>query len=225
MDKPPASGAHARYRPFGTPGPTGWNDHGDPVHRPQQGDTPGSLSVNDHGTPLPGKVPLLPDEHYAEVVKRINETIGQINSAAHSEVIEKLRTCFAAVGGHGNLEHTEDKISHYVQCYFYARLLAAQGKVHSMSNNDWKESPVQEKLKTDSVEYRKTGEFFQPLALPGKAPGAALNLSYQRIGQLAPRGEGPTQDDRSSYWTEKGSTDGIRDRVLADGRLRAYVSI
>ena len=45
MIRPPALGPHAKHRPLGTPGPTGYNDHGDPQHHRRRGGTPGPLAL------------------------------------------------------------------------------------------------------------------------------------------------------------------------------------
>jgi hypothetical protein len=82
---------HGRHRVFGTPGPTGCNDHGDPCHANRAGPTPGSLGVNDHGTPLPGPTALLlPDQRQGNDV-HISQTTEEANFPAASRTEQKLR--------------------------------------------------------------------------------------------------------------------------------------
>jgi hypothetical protein len=102
MIRPPVAGMHGRHRAFGTPGPTGWNDHGDPCHASQAGPTPGSLGVNDHGTPLPGPSPLLLPKQRQDNEAHTNQITEKANVTAHSRTEQKLQASLGSEGAHGS---------------------------------------------------------------------------------------------------------------------------
>jgi hypothetical protein len=221
---PPAAGIHGRYRTLDTPGPNGWNDHGDPTHRRRQGNTPGPLGDDDHGTPLAGRLPLISNERDAEVARLIDETIARANAAAGpGDIAARLKSCLAAVGQAHAAGDLQDPKLRYAECYFAARRLTVEGKA-SIAPDDHPDAPPDAHWKLGGVEYRKPGEFFKPLAQAARnIPSAAAGLGYQRIGQQPPLPG--VEQDRSSYWTEKGSLDGSRDRAAGVDDLRPYSTI
>lgn len=221
MRNPPAVGIHARHRTLDTPGPTGWNDHGDPTHRRRQGNTPGSLGDDDHGTPLAGRLPLLGNQHDAEIEKIIDETIARANAAgAARDLAAKLQACLAAVGQAHQGDRVQDPKLHAVEGYFEARLRTVEGKAN-IAPDEHPEAPQLEQWLLGSVEYRVPGEYFKPVTGPaGNVPLEAASLSYRRIGQQPPAP--PVAADSSSYWSEKGRTDGLRDRAAGGAELRLY---
>ena len=221
---PPAAGIHGRYRTLDTPGPNGWNDHGDPTHRRRQGNTPGPLGDDDHGTPLAGRLPLISNEGYAEVAKLIDETIARATAAAGPrDIAARLQACLAAVGQAHAAGDLQDPKLRYAECYFAARRLTVEGKA-SIAPDDHPDAPPDAHWKLGGVEHRKPGEFFRPLAQAARnIPSAAAGLGYQRIGQQPPHPR--VEQDRSSYWTEKGRLDGLRDRAAGVDELRTYSTI
>jgi hypothetical protein len=222
---PPATGIHGRYRSLDTPGPNGWNDHGDPTHQRRQGNTPGPLGDNDHGTPLAGRLPLISNERDDEVARLIDETIARANAAAHPGdiVAARLQSCLAAVGQAHAVGDLQDPKLRYAECYFAARRLTVEGKA-SIAPDDHPDAPADAPWKLGGVEHRKPGEFFKPLAQAARnIPSAAAGLGYQRIGQQPPHSG--VEQDRSSYWTEKGRLDGLRDRAAGVDDLRPYSTI
>ena len=224
MSKPPAPGTHAKHRPLDTPGPLGWNDHGDPCHWRRQGRSPGSLSVNDHGVPLPRKPFLLSDELDGEVVRKINQTIEQINAAAQPDAAAALRACFEASKSRGNVEARDDT-EQCVLSYFHARLVACEGKTSVERDVDWPAAWSRDGVAIGAVEYRRIGVFFKPLTWAvGGAEQAATGLSYERIGQSAPHGERTALADRSVQWAEEGRADGLRDRYAPGATLRTHAT-
>src|SRR5437763_16625318 len=108
--KPPASGSHARHRVLGSPGPTGWNAHGDPCHWRRQGPTRGPLGINDHGTPLGGKFALLLPERHPEIVNRINGIIAVADALANRPTAAKLQACLRAVKSHDSAGFGQDDV-------------------------------------------------------------------------------------------------------------------
>ena len=223
MTNPPAAGIHGRYRTLDTPGPNGWNDHGDPTHRRRQGTTPGPLGDDDHGTPLAGRLPLISNERDAEVVRLIDETIARANvTSGPRDIAARLQFCLAALGQ----AHVADDLQYpklgYAECYFAARRLTVEGKA-SVAPDDPPDAPPDADWKLGGVEYRKPGEFFKRLAQARNIPSAAAGLSYQRIGQQPP--DQGVEQDRSSYWTEKGRLDGLRDRAAGADDLRPYSTV
>jgi hypothetical protein len=221
---PPAAGIHGRYRTLDTPGPTGWNDHGDPTHRRRQGSTPGPLGDDDHGTPLAGRLPLISNEHDAEVARLIDETIARTTAAAGPrDIAARLQSCLAAVGQAHAADDLQDPKLRYVECYFAARRLTVEGKA-SIAPDDHPDAPPDAHWKLGGVEHRNPGEFFKPLAQAARnVPSAAAGLGYHRIGQQPPHPG--IEQDRSSYWTEKGRLDGLRDRAAGVDDLRPYSTI
>jgi len=217
---PPAAGIHGRHRTLDTPGPTGWNDHGDPTHRRRQGSTPGPLGDDDHGTPLAGRLPLISNERDAEVARLIDETIARANAAARpGDIATRLQSCLAAVGQAHAADELQDPKLRYAECYFAARRLTVEGKA-SIATDDHPDAD----WKLGGVEHRKPGEFFKPLAQAARnIPSAAAGLGYQRIGQQQPYSG--VEQDRSSCWTEKGRLDGLRDRAARVADLRPYSTI
>jgi hypothetical protein len=214
----PAAGIHGRYRTLDTPGPNGWNDHGDPTHRRRQGKTPGPLGHNDHGTPLAGRLPLISNERDAEVARLIDETIAKGNAAADpGDIAGKLQSCLAAVGQAHAADDLQDPKLRYAECYFAARRLTVEGKA-GIATDDHPDAPPDAHCKLGGVEYRKPGEFIRPSA--PNIPLAAAGLGYQRIGQQPPHAG--VEQDRSSYWTEKGRIDGLRDRAASVADLGPY---
>jgi hypothetical protein len=224
MIKPPASGMHARHRVLGTPGPTGWNDHGEPCQWRQQGPTPGPLSVNDHGTPLPGNPALLPSERREEIATRINQLIAQADASPNAQTAQKLRTCLAAVKNHDATDRAPDETSRGAEAYFNARLLALEGKTGLTRDADQTGLSSGEALKMGAVEYRTMGSFFQPAA-SGRSAIATTELSYQRIGQCPPAHDTRLAAPHSaSDWIERGIADGLRDRADLPSKLRRYAA-
>lgn len=221
---PPAAGIHGRYRTLDTPGPNGWNDHGDPTHRRRQGATPGPLGNDDHGTPLAGRLQLISNERDAEVARLIDETIARANAAAGpGDIAARLQYCLAAVRQAHAPGDLQDPKLRYAECYFAARRLTVVGKA-SIAPDDHADAPPDAHWKLGGVEHRKPGEFFKPLAQAARnMPSAAAGLSYQRIGQQPPHPG--VEQDRSSYWTEKGRLDGSRDRAAGVDDLRPYSTI
>ena len=138
---PPASGIHGRYRTLDTPGPNGWNDHGDPTHQRRQGNTPGPLGDDDHGTPLAGRLPLISNERDAEVARLIDETIARANAAAGPrDIAARLQSCLAAVGQAHAAGDLQDPKLRYAECYFAARRLTVEGKA-SIAPDDHPDAP------------------------------------------------------------------------------------
>jgi hypothetical protein len=221
---PPAVGIHGRYRTLDAPGPNGWNDHGDPTHRRRQGNTPGPLGDDDHGTPLAGRLPLISNERDAEVARLIDETIAGANAAARpGDITARLQSCLAAVGQAHAAGDLQDPKLRYAECYFAARRLTVEGKA-SIAPDDHPDAPSDAHWKLGGVEYRKPGEFFKPLAqATPNIPSAAAGLGYRRIGQQPPLPG--VEQDRSSYWSEKGRLDGLRDRAAGTDDLRPYSTI
>lgn len=221
MRNPPAVGIHARHRTLDTPGPTGWNDHGDPTHRRRQGNTPGSLGDDDHGTPLAGRLPLLENQHDAEIERIIAETIARANAAGASpDIAAKLQACLAAVSQGHETDRVQDPKLQAVECYFEARLRTVEGKA-DIAPDEHPAAPPLEQWLLGSVEYRATGEYFEPLTgSAGNVPLEAASLSHRRIGQQPP--VPPVAVDSSSVWSEKGRTDGLRDRAAGGADLRPY---
>lgn len=222
--RPPVAGMHGRHRIFGTPGPTGWNDHGDPCHASQAGPTPGSLGVNDHGTPLPGPSALLSPERRQDIEADINQIIEAANSTAHSRTEQKLQACFDAVKNRGSADHSQDEAARCAEAYFYARLHALQGK-SAVTRGSHEQAPWRHALQIGGVDYRAVGTFFQSLG-SHRSSGAPLGLSYERIGQAVPgRDAGLAARDSTAEWIEKGMEDGLRDRSDVSGKLRRYASV
>jgi hypothetical protein len=223
MTKPPTTGTHARHRPLDAPGPLGWNDHGDPFHWRRQGRSPGPLSVNDHGTPLGARPLLLPSEQDERAVRQINETVSTVNSTANGDIATRLHACLVAVGTRQDTD-ARDATSRWVRAYFYARLLAFEGKTSILLETGGPEGPVTDLLTIGAVEYRTMGAFFQPLGVPGEGAGeATTGLSYQRAGQRPPTSRYAAAADRSVYWIEEGRADGLRDRSAGGDGLRTYL--
>jgi hypothetical protein len=223
MMKPPASGSHARHRVLGTPGPTGWNDHGDPCHWRRQGPTRGPLGINDHGTPLAGKLALLLPERHPEIVNRINAIIAVADALANQPKAAKLRACLRAVKSHDSAGFGQDDVSRCVASYFDARLLALEEKTGPTTANAHRlDFSPGETLNTGAVEYRETGSFFQsPASSVRLAP--RMELSYPRTGQRPPGHDTRlSAADSVSDWIEKGVADGLRDRSEPPGKLRRH---
>jgi hypothetical protein len=214
---------HGRHRVFGTPGPTGWNDHGDPSHASQAGPTPGSLGVNDHGTPLPPPSALLLPERRHDVEAHINQIIEEANAAAHPQTEHKLQACHDAVKNRDKVGRSQDEVGGCAEAYFYARLHALQGT--STVPGGHEQAPRRDALSTGGVEYRATGTFFQTPA-SNRSSRASLGLGHERIGQaLLGRDAGLTAGDSNADWIEKGIQDGLRDRSDASDKLRRHASI
>jgi hypothetical protein len=226
MRQPPVPGVHGRHRPLGTPGPIGCNDHGDPYHGCRQGATPGPVGDNDHGTPLSTRLKLILEPHDNEVAKKIGDTIHQINSEfAAKGIAAKLLSSLAAVRQHDESPGLLEMKSRYAELYFYARLLTFEGKLDILrdAGDSWTVS-ARAGLRTPAVEYRQMGEFFSsPVRAPSMAAKAALRLSYHRLGQSAVANQRAGEADHSSYWFEKGRSDGLRDRAVPEGALQTYL--
>jgi hypothetical protein len=218
--RPPASGIHAKHRALDTPGPLGWNDHGDPCHWRRHGWSPGSLSVNDHGVPLAKRRFLLSDELDGEVARQINRVINEINAAAHPDAVAALRTGLDACKGADDVEARDD-IKQCVLAYFHARLIACEGQTIVERDVDWPAAGSRHGVPIGAVEYRRMGAFFNPLTWAvGGAPHASTSLSYERIGQVPPHSERSAVADRSVHWADEGRADGLRDRVAPAEKLR-----
>lgn len=217
--RPPAAGMHGRHRVLGTPGPTGWNDHGDPCHARRGGPTPGSLGVNDHGTPLPEPAALLLAERRQDAEAHINQIIEAAGSA-QAQTEHQLQACLDAVKNQGNADQSQGEVARCAEAYFQARLHAVQGK-----NADTGGNRERAEYAVGGVEYRAPGTFFQPLGSQQSA-AAQRGLSYQRIGQALPgRSAGLAAPDSAAEWIEKGTKDGLRDRSDGPGKLRRHVPI
>lgn len=223
MDRPVA-GMHGRHRVFGTPGPTGWNDHGDPGHARRIGSTPGSLGVNDHGTPLPGPPALLPPERRQDVEDLIDRLIEGIDPAAHPRTEQKLQACLDAARSRGHVDRSQDEVVRCAEAYFYARLRPLTGS-SAVTGQPHEEPAWRSALQKGGVEYRAAGAFSQPAA-GLRSSGGPLGLSYGRIGQALPgRGAGLAVRDSIADWIERGTKDGLHDRSGAPGKLRRYASV
>jgi hypothetical protein len=215
---------HGRHRVFGTPGPTGWNDHGDPCQARQIGSTPGSLGVNDHGTPLPGSSALLPAERRQEVEALIDQIVEGTDSAAHPQTEQKLRACLDAFKSRGSVDRSQDEVGRCAEAYFYARLHALTGK-SALTEGNHEQALWRNALQIGGVEYRTVGAFFQPVG-GLRSSGEPLGLSYGRIGQALPgRDAKLAARDSTADWIEKGMRAGLRDRSGAPGKLRRYASV
>jgi hypothetical protein len=224
MMKPPVAGMHGRHRILGTPGPTGWNDHGDPCRASQSGPTPGSLGVNDHGSPLPGPAALLASERRQDTEAHINRIVEEANSTAHPRTEQKLQACLDAVKTRGSADYVQDEAARCAEAYFDARLHALQRK-SVVTGESLEQAPRRNALHIGGVEYRAPGTFFQPLG-SHRASGTPLGLSYERIGQALPgRDAELAARDSTADWIEKGTADGLRDRSDVSGKLRRYASI
>jgi hypothetical protein len=212
---------HARHRVLNTPGPTGWNDHGDPCHIRRTGPTPGSLSVNDHGTPLAEPLPLLSPALEQEITTRINGLIEEADSAAHRRTEEKLQACLDAVEKRESTDQSQDDAARCTAAYFRARLLALEGKC---ALTEEEVGPERDTAQTGGLEYRARGSFFRPLG-NYRLWETRLDLSYRRIGQSSPgRNTRFAARDGTADWVERGIADGLRDRSEVAGKLRRYVS-
>jgi|HubBroStandDraft_6_1064221.scaffolds.fasta_scaffold542958_2 hypothetical protein len=128
MTRPPAPGPHARHRSLETPGPTGYNDHGDPGHRRRRGVTPGPLGQNDHGMPLSTR--RHPVEVYDDnVALLINHIIDQANRAIGSAALEgKLQFCLDLAKQNRRDKGEEQQKYRDLECYFLARIGAIEEK-------------------------------------------------------------------------------------------------
>lgn len=224
MIRPPVAGMHGRHRVFGTPGPTGLNDHGDPCHAGRAGPTPGSLGVNDHGMPLPEPSALLPAESRQDIEAHINQIIEEANASPHPRIEQKLQACLDAAKNRGAANHLQDDTARCAEAYFDARLQARQGKT-AATGGVQEQAPGRNALQSGGVEYRAAGSFFQPLER-GRASGAPLGLSYERLGQALPgRDAGLAAGDSIADWAGKGARDGVRDRSDTSDKLRRYASV
>lgn len=221
--RPPGSGIHAKYRTLDTPGPLGWNDHGDPRHWRRDGRSPGSLSVNDHGVPLGKKIFLLPDEVDGEVARQINRVVDE--AAVHPDAAAALRACLDACKAVGNVESgASDDTGECVLAYFQARLMACEGHATVEGDVDWPAAGSADGVRIGAVEHRRMGAFFSPPQwAAGGAPHASSSLSYERIGQLPPHSERTPVTNRSVHWAEEGRADGLRDRTTPKGKLRNHL--
>ena len=222
MRPPPVAGMHGRHRIFDTPGPTGWNDHGDPCHARRTGPTPGSLGVNDHGTPSPGPAALLLPEHRRDVGALINRIVEEVNAAAHSHTEQALQACLVAVKN-GGIDRPQAAAARCAEAYFSARLNAFRVR-SGPTGGTGEQDPWRNAVRTGGVEYRTPGAFFQPLG--SQSSVAPLGLSYERISQSPPaRDAGLAARDSTAFWIEKGAEDGSRDRADTSGTLRPYAPV
>jgi hypothetical protein len=220
----PVVGMHGRHRAFGTPGPIGWNDHGDPCQARQTGSTPGSLGVNDHGTPLPGSSVLLLPERRQEIEALIDQIIERTGSAAHLQIEQRLQACLDAAKNRGSVDGSQDEVGRCAEAYFYARLHAL--KVQSaVTEGSREKARWRNALQIGGVEDRTVGAFFQTVGGLRSSSGPP-GLSYGRIGQALPgRDAGLAARNSTLDWIERGMRDGLRDRSGAPGKLRRYASV
>lgn len=219
----PVAGVHGRHRVFGTPGPTGWNDHGDPCQARRIGSTPGSLGINDHGTALPRPSALLLPERRQDVEARIDRIIEGTDSTAHPRIEQQLQACLDAAKDRGSVDRSQAEVGRCAEAYFYARLHALKGSAATEESHE--QAPWRNATQIGGVEYRTVGAFFQPVGGLRSADGP-LGLSYGRIGQALPgRDAGLASRDSAADWVAKGTKDGLRDRLGAPGKLRRYASV
>src|SRR5581483_3127913 len=133
--RPPSAGTHGRHRVLGTPGPTGWNDHGDPCRARHAGPTPGSLGVNDHGAALPEPAALLLPERRQHIEAHINDIIESAD-VAHPRTEQKLQACLNAVKNGRSEDAARDEVARCAEAYFHARLHASHGKSAAAGESD-----------------------------------------------------------------------------------------
>ena len=223
--RPPASGIHAKYRTLDTPGPLGWNDHGDPCHWRRDGRSPGSLSINDHGLPLGKKIFLLPDEVDGEVARQINRVVDEVDAAVHPDAAAALRACLDASKPWAmSSSGARDDTGECVLAYFQARLMACEGHATVEGDADWPAAGQQMGYGLARSSTEGWVRFFSPPQwAAGGAPHASSSLSYERIGQLPPHSERTPVTNRSAHWAEEGHADGLRDRTTPKGKLRNHL--
>jgi hypothetical protein len=213
MTRPPGLGPHARHRAFGTPGPTGYNDHGDPGHRRRQGGTPGPSGHNDHGTPLSGKT-FARELHDDDVARTINDIIDHVNRDSHSRRLEeRLQLCLDLAKRTRVEQGEDDQKSRDVEWYFRGRLHALSGGVDAS-----------EPFADDGAAW--AGDIFnQGWVWAGNMPSEATHPSRHRLGQWAPHvGRQPLQGPHESavHWAVNGAADRLRD-ALGEGDLSAHL--
>jgi hypothetical protein len=213
MTRPPALGPHARHRSLGTPGPTGYNDHGDPGHRRRRGATPGPLGHNDHGMPLSIK-PRRVDVYDDEVTMMINGIIEQANGAMASAVLEsKLQFCIDLAKQNRRDKSEEDQRYRDVECYFQARMEEIEGRAN-ISN-----------YLTGQATAWASDFFERGWIRAGDMPLKVLHPSYDRLGKWS-RGHGdqpiPGPYDSALRWAANGAVDRLRDHSLGEGELQTH---
>jgi hypothetical protein len=214
MIRPPALGPHARHRSLGTPGPTGYNDHGDPSHRRRHGATPGPLGHNDHGMPLPSQ-PRHSVVNDDEVAMMINGIIDQANRVMASAPLERRLQFCTDLAKKNRRQSTGEEDQRYrdVECYFAARTEAIDGKAN-----------ISRHLTDQSINWAN-GSFDQSWAGPGEMPFEFRYPSRNRLGRWSRQDEDqpvPRPYRNSSRWAASGATDGLRDRSLREGELQRH---
>ena len=208
MTRPPAPGPHARYRSLGTPGPTGYNDHGDPGHQRRRGVTPGPLGQNDHGMPLSTKGHPV-DVYDEEVALLINHIIDEANRAIGSTAIEgRLQFCVdLAKQNHHDKGQGYQKY-HDVEHYFLARAGAIEGKPEI------------------SGYATAAGGFFERNWVPARyTPSGVRHLSSDRLAKWSRHDDDQPvlgSHDDAQRWAANGAVDRLRCNDSAEGELQRH---
>jgi hypothetical protein len=213
MTRPPAPGPHARHRSLGTPGPTGYNDHGDPGHRRRRGVTPGPLGQNDHGMPSPTRRRPV-DVYDEEVALLIHHIIDQANRAGGSTALEgKLQFCIDLAKQNCRDNGDQDQKYRDVERYFLARA----GTIE--------EKPENSKYLTD-LGTSWAGGFFDRNGVPARdMPSTVRHPSGDRLAKWSRHDDeqpvlGPY--DSAMRWAAKGAADRLRDDDFAGGELQRH---
>jgi hypothetical protein len=227
MNKPPASGAHAHYRPLGTPGPTGVNDHGDPGHVRRQGPTPGPLGDNDHAVPLMQRWRLIVDPEHRNASERISEIIARVETGSDSaSLLEKLQLCAeagaVAASNSDAPARSPGPTERCVHAYFLARRLALHGALDVLRPGADLTPSAEGETTAPATEPRRFGKFFTTVERDRYAE-ASPSLSYHRLARSANRGFFRAEADPARFWFDKGRADGLRDRGADDSRLQTYL--
>jgi hypothetical protein len=226
MNRPPAPGAHAYYRPLAPPCPTGVNDHGDPGHVRREGPTPGPLGWNDHAMPLSQRERLMVDPEHPTAMHPIDEIIARVDAGSpDASLQEKLKLCAAAVAaaamnpeGSTRLPGPIDRCTH---AYFLARRQAFEGALDVAQTGGDPAPSGGHGTKASATGPRETGEYFRPIGWE-RAPEAPPSLSYQRVMRSTNDEFLRVEEDPVRFWADKGWADGLRDRSANDDRLRSY---
>jgi len=213
MMRPPAFGPHGRHRTLGTPGPTGYNDHGDPGHLRRRGRTPGPLGHNDHGAPLPGKT-LSREVDDDDIARVINDIIDHVNRVTRSEPLdERLRLCLELAQRSRVEQGDGDQKYRAVEWYFRARLQALEGGAEVADHfADGSAAATHHILNLGWV-------------WAGSMPSAAAQPKHHRLGLGTARVSDqqlPGPHESAVDWAINGAADRLRD-ALGDRDLRAHV--
>ena len=213
MMRPPAPGPHARYRTLGTPGPTGYNDHGDPGHSRRRGVTPGPQGHNDHGAPLSTRRRPV-DVYDEDVALLINHIIDQANRDGGSTTLEgKLQFCIDRAKQNRRDSGEESQKHRDVERYFLARIGTIEEKPE-----------ISRYLADHGTGW--AGGFFDRSRVPAQAmPSIVRHPSSDRLTKWFRHDDEqhvPGLYDSALRWAANGEADRLRDYDVAGGELQRH---